>query len=142
MNFNLEGYDKSEIILKKGSSYNRDDIYCKWYDVSLNIKNSYFSYNETRESLLEYELWEIYNNIEKCLKNELTEHKYLSFIEADLEIELSKSSDKEHIHLCEIKVFINLERIAGCDYYSFTLADKEMKQFHDYIGNILKQAKK
>ncbi len=137
MDFNLEDYYVSKIRIKKGKSYTKDDYYCRWYDVSLNIKNKYFTYNETRECLLESELWEIYNNIDKCLNNKMNENKNLSFIEPDLEIELSKSNDENHIHLCDFKVFINLEGVAGCDYYSFTLDDEDMIRFKDYIKNVL-----
>ncbi len=137
MDFNLDDYYVSKIRIKKGKSYTKDDYYCRWYDVSLNIKNKYFTYNETRECLLESELWEIYNNIDKCLNNKMNENKNLSFIEPDLEIELSKSDDENHIHLCDFKIFINLEGVAGCDYYSFTLDDEDMIRFKDYIKNVL-----
>ena len=139
MNFNLEDYEKSEISIKKGNCYDPDDTYCKWYDVSLNIKNKYFSYSETRQCLLEYELWEICNDIDKCLNNKLKVNKNLTFIEPDLELEISKSDDENHIHLCDIKIFINLEGIAGCDYYSFALGDDEMIHLRDYIKSVLKK---
>ena len=49
MDFNLDDYYVSKIRIKKGKSYTKDDYYCRWYDVSLNIKNKYFTYNETEE---------------------------------------------------------------------------------------------
>lgn len=141
MDFNLEDYDVSKIEIKKGSSYTKDEPWCDWYVVSLNIKNKYFNYNETRECLLESELWKLYHTLNKCLKNELSENKNLWFTEPDLEFEIYKSDDDNHAHLVEFKIFINLEGIAGCDYYSFTLDDEEIIKFRDYIGSVLKAKK-
>ena len=141
MNLELEDYYISELKIKKGKSYSKDDADCRWYDVSFNIHNEYFHYNETRECLLEGELWEIFHTINKCLNNELSEHKYLTFIEHDIELEFSKSNDENHIHQIEFKIFINLEGIVGCDYYSFTLDDEQMIRLRDYIENILRNRK-
>ena len=141
MNFKLENYEISRIEIKKGSSYAKDDVDCRWYDVSLNIKNKYFNYNETRECLLERELWEIYHTLNKCLNNELDENKNLWFVEPDLELEFSCSSDENHIHLVDFQIYVNLEGIAGGDYYSFLLDEEQMIMFRDYLEKILKAKK-
>src|SRR5574344_1692570 len=137
MDFKLDGYYSSEMDIKKGKNYDVNDEYCKWYDVYLNIRNKYFNYNKTQESLLEFELREIYSVFNKCLNNELDHDEELNFIEPDLELLVYKSTDDNHSHLCDFRICMYLEDAGATgDYYSILISDEEMNMIKNKIQSL------
>lgn len=124
MDLKLEHCSVSEFSIKKGRSYSHDDLDCRWYDITFNIKNKYFSFNETHEDLLQSELWEIYHTLNKCLNNKLEKDKNLFFVEPTLEMVVSM--DK----WIDIRIYLY---DGESDYYSFTLYEEQMIRLRDYL---------
>ena len=138
MDLKLDGYNNSEISIKKGRSYSKDDPFCMWYDVTMNISSKHFNYNETHESLIESELRYIYSTFNKCLNNKLEQDEVITFIEPDLEIYVYKSTENEENHFCDFKICIYLNELGSIgDYYSILMDDRKMIMIRDYIGEIL-----
>lgn len=133
----LKKYDyiKSELKILKG---NWDDDE-KWYQVSLNIKNKYFEYNKTTESLQDFELKEIYSTLNEYIDNTTKENKELFFFEPDFRFRFYASTDEDN---CKCEFIINLNSDQGIsigDSYSILLFDEEMVQLRDYIKEVLSQ---
>ena len=124
MDLRLNNCSVSEFSIKKGRSYSHDDLDCRWYDITFNIKNDYFSFNETHEDLLQSELWEIYHTLNKCLNNKLEKDKNLFFVEPTLEMVVS--IDK----WIDIRIYLY---DGESDYYSFTLYEEQMIRLRDYL---------
>ena len=134
LDLGLEDYEKSLIGIKLNKK-SKENIYDRWCEISLDIENSYFKYDEKGEMLLESELYEIYEFLEKCLNNELSEDKELSFLEPDLEIKLFKSSDSLDF-IGELKIL--LKDSSYSDYYAIFLNESSLKALKNYLGKVLK----
>lgn len=131
INLKINDYTDFYLKISKKSEFSYDP-YDRWCDVIISIANNNFNYKNNGELLLEYEVVKLRNLFGKCINNELKKDETLSFIEPDLEFEVTND-------LVNLKVNLFQNGALSMDYYNLCFDKDEIIIIYEYISNIFSE---
>lgn len=116
-----------KIIRKKDFEH---DPYDRWCDVIISISNKYFNYNNKGELLLEFEVVELRNLLQKFINDKLKKDESISFIEPDLEFYTYTNN------LVDLRINLFEDGALSPNYYNLCFDKEEIKKIYNYIIQI------